>query len=110
MNSPGILSFQQGQDLLVERLLYFFQGGYTEELDGFAYVVLYVHLVATLHKLPLLVGQSGPAVKRRVSLPKDAALTRSQNKILTFQICLCPTVPKGTNPKQLLFLPTIFKT
>lgn len=52
---------------------------------------------------PLLEGQSGPAVKRRVSGPKDAALTRSQNKIVSFWISLCPTVPEETNPKQLQF-------
>lgn len=52
---------------------------------------------------PLLEGQLGPAVKRRVNGPKDAALTRSQNEIVSFWISLCPTVPEETNPKQLQF-------
>lgn len=59
---------------------------------------------------PLLEGQSGPAEKRRVSGPKDAAPTRSQKKIVSFQISLCPTVPEETNPKQLLFSLSVFKT
>lgn len=32
------------------QMILFRQGGYTEEWCGFAYVVLYVHLVAILHE------------------------------------------------------------
>lgn len=97
--------------LLVERLLLFFQGGYTEELHGFPYVVLYVHLVATLHKLPT------PRGVIRASCEEEGAWTQgcssdkiTKKKIVSFQTPLCPTVPKETNPKQLWFSCSALKT